>query len=79
MRELVKRIEALEQRRPGGLVAARVVRGEATAWVGGREVPVAELDAVLAEARAQGCETLVIERVIVDPPPRPEASPGLPH
>ena len=73
MRELVKRIEALEQRRPGGLVAARVVRGEATAWVGGREVPVAELDAVLAEARAQGCETLVIERIIVDPPPRPDA------
>jgi len=73
MRELMKRIEVLEQRRPGRLVAARVVRGEATAWVGGREVPVAELDAVLAEARAQGAETLVIERVIVDPAPRPEA------
>ena len=73
MRELVKRIEALEQRRPGGLVVARMVRGAPTAWVGGREVPVAELDAVLAEARAQGHETLVIERVIVDPAPRPEA------
>ena len=73
MRELVKRIAALEQRRPGRLVVARVIRGEPTAWVGGREVPVAELDAVLAQARAQGAETLVIERVIVDPPPRPEA------
>ena len=70
---LKRRIEALEQRRPGGLVVARVIRGEATAWVGGREVPVAELDAVLAQARAQGAETLVIERVIVDPAPRPEA------
>jgi len=67
---LKRRIEALEQRRPGGLVVARVIRGEPTAWVGGREVPVAELDAVLAEARAQGCETLVIERIIIDPAPR---------
>ena len=73
MRELMKRIEALEQRRPGGLVVARVIRGEPTAQVDGREVPVAELDAVLAQARAQGAETLVIERVIVDPAPRPEA------
>ena len=73
MRELMKRIEALEQRRPGRLVVARVIRGEPTAQVGDSEVPVAELDAVLAEARAQGCETLVIERIIVDPPPRPDA------
>jgi hypothetical protein len=70
---LKRRIAALEQRRPGCLVVARVIRGEATAWVGEREVPVGELDAVLAEARAQGHETLVIERVIIDPPPRPEA------
>jgi len=68
---LKRRIEALESRRPSRLVVARVIRGEATAWVGGREVPVAELDAVLAEARAQGCETLVIERVIIDPPAGP--------
>jgi len=73
MRELMKRIEALESRRPNRLVVARVIRGEATARIGEREVPVAELDAVLAQARAQGHETLVIERVIIDPPPRPEA------
>jgi len=73
MGELMKRVDALEARRPDRLVVARLVQGGATARVGDREVLAAELDGVLAQARRQGHDTLVIERVIVDPPPRPEA------
>jgi hypothetical protein len=70
---LKRRVEAIEQRRPDRLVVARVIRGKPTARIGEREGPVAELDVVLAEARARGYDSLVIERVIVDPPQRPEA------
>jgi hypothetical protein len=73
MRELMKRIEALEQRRPGRLVAARWIEGEDTGWFGSRLVPVADIPRLTAEAEASGCEVLHIVRRIVDPPPRPEA------
>jgi hypothetical protein len=70
---LKRRVEAIEWRRPDRLVVARVIRGKPTARIGEREGPVAELDAVLVGARARGYDSLVIERVIVDPPQRPEA------
>jgi len=72
MRELVKRIEALEARRPDRLVA-RWVEGEAEGWFAGRLVPTADIPRLVAEARAAGHEVIEIRRVIVDPPPRPEA------
>jgi len=73
MRELVKRIEALEQRRPNRLIAACWVEGEAEGWFGGRRVPVGDIPRLAAEARAAGFEVIEIRRVIVDPAPRPEA------
>ena len=73
MRELMKRIEALEQRRPNRLIAARWVEGETMGWFGTEAVPVADIPRLVAEARAAGHEVIEIRRVIVDPPPRPEA------
>ena len=62
--------------KPGGLTGSwwrAWSRAGRLPRVGDREVLAAELDGVLAQARRQGHDTLVIERVIVDPPPRPEA------
>jgi len=73
MRDLTKRIEALEARRPDRLVVARWVEGGALGWFGTRPVPVADIPRLTAEAQAAGCEVLHIVRSIVDPPPRPEA------
>jgi hypothetical protein len=73
MRELMKRIEVLEARRPDRLVVARWIEGETEGWFGGRVVPTADIPGLVAEARAQGHEVIEIRRVIVDPPPRPEA------
>ena len=73
MRELIKRIEALEQRRPNRLIAACWVEGRAMGWFGTEAVPVADIPRLTAEAEANGCEVLHIVRVIVDPAPRPEA------
>jgi hypothetical protein len=73
MRELIKRIEALEQRRPNRLIAACWVEGRAMGWFGTEAVPVADIPRLVAEARAAGHEVIEIKRVIVDPPPRPEA------
>jgi len=73
MRELMKRIEALEQRRPNRLIAACWVEGRAMGWFGTEAVPVADIPRLVAEARAAGHEVIEIKRVIVDPPPRPEA------
>jgi len=72
MRELMKRVAALEARRPDRLVA-RWVEGEAEGWFGGRVVAAADIPRLVAEARAAGHEVIEIKRVIVDPPPRPEA------
>ena len=73
MRELMKRIEALEQRRPNRLIAACWVEGAAEGRFAGRLVPTADIPRLVAEARAAGHEVIEIRRVIVDPPPRPEA------
>ena len=70
---LKRRIEALEQRRPNRLIAACWVEGEAEGWFAGRLVPTADIPGLVAEARAAGHEVIEIRRVIVDPPPRPEA------
>jgi hypothetical protein len=73
MRELMKRIEALESRRPARLLTARWVEGEPEGWFGARRVPVGDIPSLTAEAEANGHEVLHIVRRIVDPPPRPEA------
>jgi len=70
---LKRRVEMLEQRRPGRLVAARWVEGETMGWFGTEAVPVADIPRLTAEAEANGCEVLHIVRVLVDPAPRPEA------
>ena len=73
MRELVKRVAAREQRRPNRLIVAWWVEGRAMGWFGTEAVPVADIPRLVAEARAAGFEVLEIRRVIIDPPPRPEA------
>ena len=70
---LRRRIEALEARRPNRLIVARWVENEAMGWFGTEAVPVADIPRLVAEARAAGHEVIEIKRVIVDPPPRPEA------
>ena len=72
MRELMKRVAALEARRHDRLVA-RWTEGKTEGWFAGRLVPTADIPGLVAEARAQGHEVIEIRRVIVDPPPRPEA------
>ena len=72
MRELMKRVAALEARRPDRLVA-RWVEGEAEGWFAGRLVPTADIPGLVAEARAAGHEVIEMRRILVDPAPRPEA------
>jgi len=70
---LKRRIETLEARRPDRLLVARWIEGEPEGWFAGRLVPVADIPRLTAEAEANGHEVIEIKRVIVDPPPRPEA------
>jgi len=53
MRVLMKRIAALEARRPVRLVVARWVEGAGMGWFGTAAVPVADIPRLTAEARGE--------------------------